>query len=280
MTLPYDAPIDLQHVEPGDAPTVRQTERPAVLGARSSVGVSSWRPCCSPAAPPAWPGVRSPCRRQPRHRRPSRPDRPPQTSPVGVVLSLSGRYSREGALMRAGYEVWADAVEQAGGLKVGPGRRAVRLVFADDESEPLNAGRQAERLATAERIRLWLGPFTSAISTAVATVADRVGAVHGGPRRQRRRPVPARPQGPRLGPRPGRSTASRAGRPGRDLAAARPAGRHPDRRRASERGGGGRLSRAGRCARPRPGPPGADGARLARRLGPAANGSPRTPRAA
>lgn len=96
---------------------------------------------------------------------------------IGVVLSLSGRYSREGALIRAGYETWADAVTQAGGIMVGTGRRTVRLVFADDESEPLNAGRQAERLATVEGVHLWLGPFTSAISTAVATVADRVGAL-------------------------------------------------------------------------------------------------------
>src|SRR5688500_5266949 len=65
---------------------------------------------------------------------------------IGIVLSLTGRYSREGALLRAGYEVWADAVRQAGGIKVGSGRRAVRLVYADDESEPLNAGRQTERL--------------------------------------------------------------------------------------------------------------------------------------
>lgn len=105
---------------------------------------------------------------------------PGQTSadlPIGVVLSLTGRYSGEGALLRAGYEVWAEAVTQAGGLKAGAGRRAVRLVIVDDESEPLNAGRQAERLVAADRIRLWLGPFTSAITTAVATVADRVGAV-------------------------------------------------------------------------------------------------------
>jgi branched-chain amino acid transport system substrate-binding protein len=97
--------------------------------------------------------------------------------PVGIVLSLSGRYSREGALLRAGYETWAEAVQQAGGIKIGAARRAVRLVFADDESEPLNASRQAERLASNDRIKLWLGPFTSAITTAVATVADRVGAV-------------------------------------------------------------------------------------------------------
>jgi branched-chain amino acid transport system substrate-binding protein len=79
--------------------------------------------------------------------------------------------------MRAGYELWADAARQAGGVKVGTGRRGVRLIIFDDESEPLNAARQAERLAASERVRLWLGPFSSAISTAVASVADRVGAL-------------------------------------------------------------------------------------------------------
>jgi len=97
--------------------------------------------------------------------------------PIGVVLSLSGRFSREGALMRAGYETWRDAVEQAGGIKLGVGRRSVRLVLLDDESEALNAGRLAERLAGVENTRLWLGPFSSAITTTVAAVADRVGAV-------------------------------------------------------------------------------------------------------
>jgi branched-chain amino acid transport system substrate-binding protein len=105
------------------------------------------------------------------------PGQPGTDLPIGVVLSLTGRYSREGALMRAGYELWADAARQAGGVKVGAGRRAVRLIFVDDESEPLNAGRQAERLAGSEGVRLWLGPFSSAISTAVASVADRVGAL-------------------------------------------------------------------------------------------------------
>lgn len=96
---------------------------------------------------------------------------------VGIVLSLTGRYSREGALMRAGFEVWQDAVEQAGGLKLGDGRRALRLQLLDDESEPLTAGRQAERLVQANGVRLFLGPFSSAITTSVATVVDRAGGV-------------------------------------------------------------------------------------------------------
>jgi len=96
---------------------------------------------------------------------------------VGVVLSLTGRFSREGALMRAGYEVWRDAVEQAGGLRVGDGRRPLRIQLLDDESEPLTAGRQAERLVQGNGVRLFLGPFSSAITTSVATVADRAGGV-------------------------------------------------------------------------------------------------------
>jgi branched-chain amino acid transport system substrate-binding protein len=116
---------------------------------------------------------------------PARPGPTPTAAPataasdlaIGVVLSQTGRFSREGALLWAGYETWRTAVEQAGGIKVGQRRRTVRLVYADDQSEPLNASRQAERLAATEGSRLWLGPFSSAITTAVATTADRVGAV-------------------------------------------------------------------------------------------------------
>jgi branched-chain amino acid transport system substrate-binding protein len=79
--------------------------------------------------------------------------------------------------MRAGYEVWHRAVEQAGGIKVGAGRRPVRLHLLDDESEPLTAGRQAERLHRERGVSLFLGPFSSAITTSVATVTDRAGAV-------------------------------------------------------------------------------------------------------
>ena len=96
---------------------------------------------------------------------------------VGIVLSLTGRFSREGALMKAGYEVWRDAVDQAGGLKLGGGIRPLRIHLLDDESEPLTAGRQAERLAQASGVRLFLGPFSSAVTTSVATVVDRANGV-------------------------------------------------------------------------------------------------------
>jgi branched-chain amino acid transport system substrate-binding protein len=96
---------------------------------------------------------------------------------IGVIVSRTGRFSREGALMQAGFETWAEAVGQAGGISVGGSRRALGLSFADDESEPLNGSRQAERLVAAEGVRLWLGPFSPQITTAVATAADRLQAL-------------------------------------------------------------------------------------------------------
>jgi branched-chain amino acid transport system substrate-binding protein len=101
----------------------------------------------------------------------------PNDLPVGVVLSLSGRFSREGALMKAGYQTWQDAVQRAGGLRLGSERRPVRLVFADDESEPLTGGQRVERLAARDGVRLLLGPFSSAITGAVAAAGEKLGAV-------------------------------------------------------------------------------------------------------
>lgn len=97
--------------------------------------------------------------------------------PIGVVLSLTGRFSREGAMMKAGYETWADAVAATGGLRAGAGRRPLRLLVEDDESEPLGAARHVERLTGAQGVRLLLGPFSSQITTAVATAAEKAGAV-------------------------------------------------------------------------------------------------------
>jgi len=79
--------------------------------------------------------------------------------------------------MRAGYQTWLDAVRRAGGVRVGGDLRPVRLVFADDESEPLMAGQQVEKLVTGPGARLLLGPFSSPLTAAVAATADRLGAL-------------------------------------------------------------------------------------------------------
>ena len=96
---------------------------------------------------------------------------------VGAVISLSGRFSREGLLMRDGYETWAQAANELGGVEVAGTRRRVRLVVYDDESEPLQAARMVEKLVRDEDTRFVLGPFSAPITLAAATAAERLGAL-------------------------------------------------------------------------------------------------------
>lgn len=96
---------------------------------------------------------------------------------VGASVSLSGRYSREGATMRAGYESWARAANDGGGIDVGGTRRPIRLALYDDQSEPLIAAQMTERLVRQDGVSLLLGPFSSQMTTASATVAERLEAV-------------------------------------------------------------------------------------------------------
>ncbi|MCC6176523.1 MAG: ABC transporter substrate-binding protein [Chloroflexi bacterium] len=96
---------------------------------------------------------------------------------VGATLSLSGRYSREGAILQAGYETWADAANERGGVSLGAAIRPIRLLVYDDQSEPLVAARQIERLVREDDVRLLLGPFTGQITTTAALAAERLGVL-------------------------------------------------------------------------------------------------------
>ncbi len=96
---------------------------------------------------------------------------------VGAVVSLTGRFSREGLILRAGYETWARAANDLGGINVPSERRRVQLVIADDESEPLQATRAVEKLVREDGVELVLGPYSMPMTIAVAAAAERLGAL-------------------------------------------------------------------------------------------------------
>ncbi|HYU18090.1 MAG TPA: amino acid ABC transporter substrate-binding protein [Chloroflexota bacterium] len=102
---------------------------------------------------------------------------PARSLPIGTALSLSGRFSREGSMLRAGYETWLEAVNSDGGVVVGGQKLPVRLVVYDDESEPLTAIKMVERLVHQDGVGLILGPFSSQTTLSSATVAERLGAL-------------------------------------------------------------------------------------------------------
>ncbi|MFN8522475.1 MAG: ABC transporter substrate-binding protein [Chloroflexota bacterium] len=96
---------------------------------------------------------------------------------VGAILSQSGRFSREGAALRRGIELWSTVANGSGGVRVGGTARRVRLHLRDDESEPLAGVRATDRLVREQGVGLMVGPHAGALTTATAIAGERHGAL-------------------------------------------------------------------------------------------------------
>ncbi|OLC63404.1 MAG: hypothetical protein AUH76_06500, partial [Candidatus Rokubacteria bacterium 13_1_40CM_4_67_11] len=92
---------------------------------------------------------------------------------VGVAISLSGIFSRDAALMKEVYDLWADTVNRAGGIKIRGTGYPVRLTYYDDESSPQKNAQLVERLATSDKVDLMLGAFGSSVVFAASAVAEK-----------------------------------------------------------------------------------------------------------
>jgi branched-chain amino acid transport system substrate-binding protein len=92
---------------------------------------------------------------------------------IGAPLPLTGGLAPEGAKQQRGYELWADAVKAAGGLRVGDGRVPVEIVYADYESNTPKAVQLAERLITQDKCTLLFAPQGSGATKAASSVSER-----------------------------------------------------------------------------------------------------------
>lgn len=91
----------------------------------------------------------------------------------GAALPLTGPLATEGKKQQAGYEIWRERVNKAGGVNVGGKKMKVRIVYYDYESKTPTATKLAERLITKEKVDLLLGPFGSGATKSVAAITER-----------------------------------------------------------------------------------------------------------
>lgn len=92
---------------------------------------------------------------------------------VGAALSLSGIFSRDATQLKEVYDLWADTVNRAGGIKVKGAGHPVRITYYDDESSPQKNAQLVERLATSDKVDLMLGAFGSSVVFAASAVAEK-----------------------------------------------------------------------------------------------------------
>lgn len=92
---------------------------------------------------------------------------------IGAAISVTGPFSREGQLLRDGYDLWKDAVNAKGGLKVGGKTYKVEVIYYDDESKAPTSARLTEKLLAEDKVSYLFGPYSSGIATATAAISER-----------------------------------------------------------------------------------------------------------
>jgi branched-chain amino acid transport system substrate-binding protein len=92
---------------------------------------------------------------------------------VGVVTELSGDLATGGNVTKRGYDLWAQAVNEAGGIAIGGKKFPVKLFYADAQSNPSQGAAAAERLITQEKVDFLLGPYSSGVTIAVGPVVEK-----------------------------------------------------------------------------------------------------------
>jgi len=88
---------------------------------------------------------------------------------IGATVSLEGKYMEPSAMVRKGYQLWADQINKRGGLL----GRKVELVFYDDKSRKDIVGSLYEKLLTKDRVDLVLSPYGTPLTIAASDVTEK-----------------------------------------------------------------------------------------------------------
>ncbi|WNK00585.1 amino acid ABC transporter substrate-binding protein [Thalassospiraceae bacterium LMO-JJ14] len=92
---------------------------------------------------------------------------------LGSAISFTGKYSTNGIHAKNGYELGVKKVNEMGGVKVGGKTYKLRVEYYDDESTPLRTAQLLERLISQDGVKYFLGPYSSATTTAAAPIVEK-----------------------------------------------------------------------------------------------------------
>jgi branched-chain amino acid transport system substrate-binding protein len=88
---------------------------------------------------------------------------------IGASLSLTGTYAQPGRYQHEGYKLCEKELNAKGGLL----GRKIEFVVYDDKSDPATGVRLYEKLITEDKVDAVMGPYSSAITEAVANVTEK-----------------------------------------------------------------------------------------------------------
>src|SRR6266545_8158281 len=92
---------------------------------------------------------------------------------LGAAISQTGKYAREGKFYVDAYTLTVEAVNKAGGVKVGGKPYRLVLKLYDDQSDPNLSVRLFTKLVTSDKVNFLLGPYSSGITIPASAVAEK-----------------------------------------------------------------------------------------------------------
>lgn len=98
-----------------------------------------------------------------------------ETIRFGAPLPLTGPLAPEALKQKQGYDLWAEAVNNAGGIDVGGKKMMVEIVYTDYQSKTPRAVQAAEQLITQEKVNFLFAPFGSGATKAASFVSEKHG---------------------------------------------------------------------------------------------------------
>ncbi len=96
---------------------------------------------------------------------------------LGAAVSFSGKYAKEGELLKKGYELWKETVNSRGGIRIGGKTYKVEIIYYDDQSDPKTTAKLVEKLITEDGVKFILGPYGSSQVFAAAGVVEKYRAL-------------------------------------------------------------------------------------------------------
>src|SRR5271157_3803836 len=96
---------------------------------------------------------------------------------IGAAISMTGKFAREGGLVKGGYDFWRDWVNEQGGINVGGKKYRVDIIYYDDKSDTMTSAKLTERLITEDKVNFLLAPYSSGIAFATSAIGERYGYI-------------------------------------------------------------------------------------------------------
>jgi branched-chain amino acid transport system substrate-binding protein len=92
---------------------------------------------------------------------------------LGAADSLTGKYSTNGKNTQDGYNLAVKVINEKGGVKVGTKHYQLKIIYYDDESTSARGAQLVERLISQDHVNFVLGPYSSALTKAIAPVTEK-----------------------------------------------------------------------------------------------------------